>query len=109
MAKSSHEHFLGDIFVPHGRIVGEGRFNPRRYLVPLRHSHRRHKCDNDWHNDINYKHSERYGRPALLVGDPTLTFLWDEPRIFLSNAHCRNFKKWNNLADLLSHFEPERP
>jgi hypothetical protein len=109
IAKTTHDHFLGDVFVPRGKVTGEGRFDPRRYLAPPRHSHRRHKCDNGWHNDINYKHSDRYGRPALLVGDPELTFLWDEPIIFWDEAHCRNFKKWDNLADLLPHLSMERP
>ncbi len=106
-AKSTQDHFLGDVFAPWGKVTGEGRFAPGRYLTPPRHSHRRHKCDNGWHNDINYRHSGRYGHPPLLVGDPELTFLWDEPIIFLDEPHCRNFRKWDSLAELLPHLGSE--
>lgn len=107
-AKSTQEHFLGDVFVPRGKVTGEKRFDPHRYLAPPRHSHRRHKCDNGWHNDIKYKHSNRHGRqPALLVGDPRMTFLWDEPIIYLEGGHCRDYKKWESLAELLPHLALE--
>jgi len=102
-AKSSQEHFLGDLFQPRGDVVGNGRFSPRRYFAPSRHSHRRNKCDSGWHNDINYKYSKRYGRPSLLVGDPEKTFLWDRPVIYYDEHHCRNFLKWDNITELLPH------
>ncbi len=108
-AKSAQEHFLGDLFAPRGSLAGEDRFDPRRYLAPSRHIHHSHKCDNDWHNDINYKHSDRYRRPSLLVGDPHLTFLWEKPVIFFDEDHCRNFKKWESVSELLPHLKCEGP
>jgi hypothetical protein len=103
-AKSTREHFLGDVFVPRGKLVGDGRFDPHRYVAPPCHCHRRHKCDKGWQNDIDYRYSDRYGHPSLLVGDPVLTFLWDEPIISLDDDHSRNFEKWESLAELFPHF-----
>lgn len=107
--KSAKENFLGDVFAPRGKVAGDGRFDPRRYYAPSRHSHRRNSCDNGWHNDIDYWCSDRYGRPSLLVGDPHLTFLWDEPLIAFDKKHCRNFKTWDSLARLLRHLRGVAP
>jgi hypothetical protein len=105
-AKSAQGHYLGDVFAPRGKIVGQDRFNPRRYVAPSRHSHHRGSCDSRWHNDINYRHANRYGRqPSLLVGDPLCTFLWEKPLIFFDEHHCRNFKKWDTVGELLGHLE----
>jgi hypothetical protein len=106
-AKSTEEHFLGDLFRPRGRVAGQNRFNPRSYFAPSRHSHRRNSCDNGWHNDINYGYADRYGHPSLLVGDPYLTFLWEKPAIFFDEDHCRNFKKWKSVSELLPHLKRE--
>ena len=101
-AKSAEEDFLGDLFPPRGKTVGDGRFDPGRYHAPSRHSHRSHKCDYGWHNDINYK--DRYGRrPPLLVGDPHSTFLWERPVICYDDHHCRDYLKWASVAELVSH------
>lgn len=107
--KSAKENFLGDVFAPRGRVAGDERFDPRHYYMPSRHSHRRNSCDNGWHNDIDYWCSDRYGRPSLLVGDPQLTFLWDEPLIAFDKKHCRNFKTWDNLARLRRHLRGATP
>jgi hypothetical protein len=100
-AKSAKENFLGDVFAPRGRVAGDGRFDPRRYYTPSRHSHRRNSCDNGWHNDIDYWCADRFGRPSLLVGNPHLTFIWDEPLIAFDKKHCRNFKTWDSIAQLV--------
>ena len=104
-AKSAQDHRLGDLFMPRGDLVGKDRFKPSRYYTPSRHSHRKNSCDSSWHNDIKYKHSGRYGWPSLLVGDPHQTYIWQEPLIALKDDHCRNFKKWDGISDLLSHVE----
>jgi hypothetical protein len=104
-AKSTQKHFLGDLFRPRGKVTKEDRFNPRLYFTPSRHSHRRNSCDNVWHNDIDYAYADRYGRPALLAGGPHLTFLWERPVAFLVEDHCRNYKKWGSVTELLGHLE----
>ncbi len=106
-AKSAQKQYLGDLFRPKGRLAGNGRYDPRRYFTPSRHSHRQSSCDNGWHNDIEYWCADRYGRPSLLVGDPKFTFLWAQPFIFFDDAHCRNFKKWKSLIDLLGRLRAE--
>ena len=106
-SKSAEKNFLGDLFRPRGMIADEDRFKVQNYFAPSRHSHHRNSCDNGWHNDIDYGYSDRYGRPSLLVGEPQLTFLWDRPLIFFDEDHCRNFKKWVSIADLLPHLKCE--
>jgi hypothetical protein len=103
--KSAQAHFLGDVFVPRGRVAADRRFDPRRYYSPPCHDHRRGSCDRGWHNDINYWCAKRFGRPSLLVGDPHLTFLWDEPIIRLDGNHSRNYQKWDSIDKLIQHLE----
>jgi hypothetical protein len=102
-AKSAQENYLGDLFKPRGRVTGENRFDPGCYHLPYRHVHRQDSCDNHWQDDIRY---ERFGRrPSLLVGDPKLTFIWQDPIIFFGGDHCRDFKKWDNISAFLGHLK----
>lgn len=101
-AKAAHLHYLGDMFEPKvSGLTGSARYSPTRYYTPPKHTHRRDRHDTGWHNDINYRLADRYGHPALLVADPRLTFLWDEPMIFMKQDHCRNYLKWSSLQDVL--------
>jgi hypothetical protein len=106
-AKCAQEHFLGDLFMPKRKqLVGESKFDPRNYHTPPRHDHHSNGCDNGWHNDIRYEHADRHDRPAsLLVGDPAMTFLWQEPMVWFGGDHCRNFKKWESVTGFLEHLE----
>ncbi len=101
--KAAHVHFLGDMFRPKAAgLAGNARYSPNRYYTPSVHAHRKGRGDTGWHNDINYRHAERHDRqPPLLVADPRLTFLWEEPMIFLNQNHCRDFFKWASLEELL--------
>jgi hypothetical protein len=102
-AKVADRHFLGDIFRPKSpNPTGKARYSPSRYVTPTAHAHRQHRGDKGWQNDINYYLAEKYGQPALLVADPRLTFIWDEPIIYFATDHCRNFQKWSSLADLVA-------
>ena len=98
-AKSARTNFLGDVFAPKPTAIGERRFRPRHYFAPARHSHRTDSCDTGWHYDINSEYGDR--RPSLLVFDPQLTFVWEEPTVFLDQDHCRNYRKWPTLGGLL--------
>ncbi len=106
-AKSAQEHYLGDLFRPRGDVSGNSRFSPRHYFAPSSHAHRRNSCDSGWHNDINYRLSKRFGHPSLLLASPKRTFLWENPIIYYDEHHCRNFSKWNSLAEFLSHLKCE--
>lgn len=105
-AKAAHLHYLGDMFKPTTPgLAGSAQYSPNQYHTPPRHTHRQTQQDTGWHNDIKYRLADKYGHPALLVADPRLTFLWDEPMIFLKQNHCRNYLKWSSLQDLLVRLE----
>ncbi len=105
-AKAADTHFLGDIFRPKSpQPTDNARFSPSRYVTPSSHAHRQHRGDKGWHNDINYYLAQKYRHPALLVGDPRNTFLWDEPVIYFADDHCRNFHKWPSLPKLVSQLK----
>lgn len=102
-AKAAHVHYLGDMFKPKKpKPTGYARYSPTRYYAPSIHSHRRNRSDNGWHKDIDYRHRGSLRRPPLLVADPELTFLWDEPIIFLDQNHCRDYFKWSSLQHLIA-------
>jgi len=108
-AKAAETNFLGDIFRPKTPLpTGDARYSPTRYVTPSAHAHRQHRGDKGWHNDISYYLAEKYGHPALLVADPRNTFLWDEPMIYFSDDHCRNFHKWPSLSQLVSQLREAR-
>jgi hypothetical protein len=105
-AKAAHAHFLGDIFTPKTPIpTGKARFSPTRYVSPTHHSHRWRDDDgwhNGWHNDIDYHLAHKYRHPPLFVADPRRTFLWEEPMIYFADDHCRNYRKWSSLQELVA-------
>ncbi|MEZ5943939.1 MAG: hypothetical protein R3C18_21290 [Planctomycetaceae bacterium] len=108
-AKVADRHFLGDVFRPKSpQPTGKARYSPNRYVTPAAHAHRQHRGDKGWHNDVNYYLAEKYGHPALLVADPHLTFIWNEPMIYFAADHCRNFHKWSSLADLVTSLREAR-
>lgn len=101
-AKAAHEHFLGDMFEPkRPNLTGNARYSPDQYHAPSRHCHRKGRSDVRWHNDINYRLAWKYGSPALLVADPESTFLWEEPTIYIMDDHCRNYRKWSSLQEVM--------
>lgn len=84
--------------------TAEARFSPGRYVSPHLHAHRWRDetgWHNGWHNDIGYRHDDKYGHPPLLVADPRRTFLWSEPMIYFAEDHCRNYLKWSSLSELM--------
>ena len=76
VAKAANLDKFGDIYQPKG--ISDDPYCHLSYFAPCEdHVH----CDPcDWHKDINYP--DRYERtPALLVGCPEYSFLWDTPAI----------------------------
>lgn len=111
-AKAAHDHYLGDIFVPKSPPTANARFTPGRYVTPHLHAHRWQDdagWHNGWHNDISYRHADKYGHPPLLVADPRNTFLWSEPIIYFDGDHCRNYLRWSSLKELLAMLRRVRP
>ena len=70
--KCSDKNPLGDIYRP--RVDNTHEFSPLAYEKPsVGHAHRKTESETEWHKDIDYTKGAR--RPALLVGDPALSFL----------------------------------
>ena len=111
-AKAADAHYFGDLYRPKSPpLRDDARFSPGRYVSPGRHAHRWHDDDgwhNDWHNDISYGLTEKFGRPPLLVADPQQTFIWNEPMIHFEEDHCRNFLKWSSLQELVARLRGAR-
>lgn len=101
--KAAHRNFLGDVYEPKQPWPnGKQRFSPSRYVKPERHAHRQHQQDTAWEKDIDYRHTVSANRAPLLVAEPNLTFLWQEPIIYLDQSHCRDFHKWKSLSDIVA-------
>ncbi len=100
-AKAAHLNYLGDIYGPKSPPpTSDDRYSPSRYVLPRNHIHR-WKGEDGWHeswwNDIDYNHAPRSGHPPLLVADPRRTFLWNEPMIYFSEDHNRDYQRWPSL------------
>ena len=101
-SKAADENYLGDVFKPKdSNVSGRSQFLPSHYVVPEVHVHRQKPGHRGWRNDISYRHSKRFGDPALLVAKPRKTFLWDKPLIHFAENHCRNYRKWQSVEELL--------
>ena len=93
-AKAAHLDRFGDIYQP--RRESGSPHSPWSYREPCRnHVH----CEpGDWRHDIRYQ--DQYGRtPALLVGDPDFSFLWNKPLLTSPVRLARGQKKMH-LADI---------
>jgi hypothetical protein len=97
-AKSSVSERLGDLYEP--QQPGD-RFDPKSYITP-REDHA-HSAGNRWYKDIAY--SGRSGRkPALLVGDPEQSFLWNKPIVVAPFNVPRDYTR-KRLGELLGPSE----
>lgn len=106
-AKSSLNDPFGDVFEPIGVLKGDERFDPACYHPPmLGHSHHNNGCHTAWVGDIRYRKARRYGQqPSLLVCEPSLSFMWQKPKIRLKEFHARNFRNWESASDFLEELE----
>lgn len=108
-AKAADKNQLGDVYRPLSATVP--RFRPLSYIEPTEgHAHRQANCGacsggGTWRKDVNYR-SRSGRRPALLVGDPKLSFLWDKPMVGLPFRLHRGQKKVG-LGYLLDRLERE--
>jgi hypothetical protein len=106
-AKSSRRNHKGDLYEPKGALACTDCLNPDcptcldpdAYYPPMvGHSHRKTAADETWIGDIDTTYYNR--RPALLVGKPSRTFLWEHPTIRFRTDHPRT-KTWTSMAALL--------
>ena len=99
--KDAHLSRFGDIYQPKNDASDD--FSPLEYVRPCR-SHV-HRNPDIWHEDIDY-YSDRQGRrPALLVGDPKYSFLWDKAVASYPRTLYRGQKR-AILSDLFPSIEP---
>lgn len=105
-SKDSTQHVLGDIMIPSAEsLVGEERFSPSAYKIPmLGHAHREHEGDDGWRDDIHYL-GVGGRQAAMLVGDEDFSFMWTHPVIRRRNPkHSRPYRQFS-LADFLDDIE----
>ncbi len=101
--KAAHLDYFGDLFKPRTpEPTGDAVYSPRRYVMPENHAHRQYRNPDVWKKDINYQHAVTSRHAPLLVADPHLTFLWEEPMIYFARKkHCRDYHTWSSLQELL--------
>ncbi|MFH1675500.1 MAG: hypothetical protein ABIC40_00645 [bacterium] len=88
-AKLASKHKFGDLYKPKEHISGNP-FDPVNYFPPI--EEHVHADPQLWQNDIAYMTKE--GKtPALLGGDPALSFAWDNPILQTETEKLRNHKK----------------
>ena len=88
-AKVAHLSKFGDIYKP--KSESGDAHSPLRYRRPCKYHV--HHASGLWRDDINYCKGYGGRKPALLVGDPEYSFLWNEPKISPPFEVPRNQKK----------------
>jgi hypothetical protein len=102
-AKSSKQHRLGDLHQPRRELIGPASFDPNKYHRPIFD----HVHQGTWHIDVDYALKKRKRKPKekpvapVLVADPRMTFLWQEPVLYFGQNHIRDYRKWTTLAEFL--------
>jgi hypothetical protein len=99
--KNARLNELGDVYEPKPESVRDGQFNAQSYYTP--HPNHPHAADDRWHEDIDYIGYPTGLPPALLVGDPQHSFLWNKPVMFYPSHHPRTQKC--KLGELLNQLK----
>ena len=109
LAKSATSHVLGDVIEPlDDELRGPAAWDHENYVPPTPgHSHDG-GTPPAWHRDIEVNFNGR--RPALLVGDPEFSFVWNRPLIRLREGDGRlprNPLSSPTLADFIERLAPQ--
>ena len=88
-AKAAHLSKFGDVYKP--KSESGDPYSPRDYVRPC--NGHVHFGSGLWLKDIDYCKGYGGRKPALLVGDPEYSFLWDRPMIQAPFEVPRNPKK----------------
>jgi hypothetical protein len=103
-AKAADHDKFGDVYQPTSE--GGNPFEPANYQAPVpNHVHAKR---DEWHKDICYPNLTCAGRrPALLVGQVGLSFLWSKPILCYSSALPRLHRgqKKSTLETLLQQMQ----
>ena len=79
--KNARYNPFGDVYEPKPNIKDE--FDPSEYYEPIKNHSHASNCQ--WYRDIDY-YCRTKRLPALLVGDPSFSFLWSRPMILLTHT-----------------------
>ena len=93
-AKNARYNTCGDVYEPMPSI--KDPFRALEYYPPIKNHV--HKKNDNWYKDINYLSSKTKRKSALLVGDPTFSFLWSQAKIYFKDKLPRT-KKWDDMQD----------
>lgn len=95
-AKAADLDRLGDSYRP--KRESSSPYSHQSYIAPCKdHVHR---SPSRWHKDINYTKGYGGRQPALLVGEPRYSFLWNEPLIPSPPFEIPRDKKRTSLGEL---------
>jgi hypothetical protein len=89
LAKSARLNELGDLYEPISDSCNP--YDYQWYVPP--HKNHAHLVNDEWHKDIDYHKGCSNRKPALLVGDPVNSYLWDKPMILYASKIHRGQKK----------------
>ncbi|WP_413196408.1 hypothetical protein [Pararobbsia alpina] len=109
-AKDASRHASGDIWrMKPGSVTQTGHWRASTYCRPvIGHAHREDIDDETWHKDIEYV--DRYGRrPALLIGDPGWSFVWNQPFICKTDPGPLRGHRRISVKALLTHLRSSLP
>ena len=99
--KAAHQSKFGDIYQP--KSEASDAYSHRDYIRP--HTSHVHRRPDIWRQDIDYYSAQHGRRPALLVGNPNYSFLWDEPLITYPFTLYQGQKR-TCLSELFPFIEP---
>lgn len=106
-AKTTRRNPLGDVYQPDPASGCSDPHDIAHYHAPMvGHSHHQTVDDHGWHNDIEFFHNGFKRYPVLLVAEPSLTFLWQTPRLYV-DRHERN-DTWDSVPALLLRLRAAR-
>jgi hypothetical protein len=91
-AKAAHLHRLGDIYEPKDCDPSKS-FRAEHYESPCEQLGENYNHDGCWRKNIEYYNERSKRRAALLVGDKSSSFLWEEPKINYKELLSRGYGK----------------
>ena len=97
--KNTRVNIFGDVYQPKDNI--KDFYDHKNYYKPINaHSH---SSEESFTKDISYMLNGR--RPALLIGDPDLTFIWSKPIISLKQKHIRGNPFYKNKVEFFKNLD----
>lgn len=104
--KCANNDPCGDIYQPIKQLSGEERFDVKNFVHPIGHTRTERYNDGSykWWKDIEYIGAS-YRRQAVFAFNPSLTFLWSEPKFIPNFSLYRGGKKFNSIIEFINSLE----